>query len=202
VADLTYRLLDRGETMQEGDEALAKGESEKWEPIPHWSIGMPYRASNNPVRRVSDVSLNAESVIERLQARIEHSAYFNGVRFARLWHWAHEELSEALKSRFFCIVANGTADHMEQPTYAQQMNMLRHRAERAEAELAKLRAAAGVSVVPDAAVLGWLNPDTGKTCSLDEKHSMEKHQGLPGITVAKGFCIPLVAAGVGEVPRG
>jgi hypothetical protein len=51
-------------------------------------------------------------------------------------------------------------------------------------------------------VLGWLNPDTGKTCSLDEKHSMEKHQGLPGITVAKGFCIPLVAAGVGEVGRG
>lgn len=142
---MNYRLLDRGETMQEGDEALASTKDEKWEPIPHWSIGMPYRSSNNPVRRLLDVSLDSESVIERLQARIEHSAYFNGVRFARLWHWAHEELNETLKSRFFCIVANGTADHMEQPTYAQQMNRLRHRAELAEEELAKLRGTAGVS---------------------------------------------------------
>lgn len=141
---MNYRLLDRGETMQEGDEALAKGEAEKWEPIPHWSIGMPYRPSNNTVRRVLDVRLDAESVIERLQARIEHSAYFYGVRLARLWHWAHEELDETQKSRYFCIVANGTADHMEQPTYAQQMNTLRHRAEAAEAELAKLRVASGV----------------------------------------------------------
>lgn len=133
--------------MQQGDEALADPKVEKWEPIPHWSIGMPYRSSNNPVRRELDVKLDAESAIERLQARIEHSAYFNGVRFARLWHWAHEELTEELKSRFFNIVANGTADHMEQPTYAQQMNSLRHRAELAEEELAKMRAASGVPLL-------------------------------------------------------
>lgn len=60
----------------------------------------------------------------------------------------------------------------------------------------------GVEAVSDAAVLGWLNPDTGKTCSVDEKHSMEKHQGLPGVTIAKGFRIPLVAAGVGAVDGG
>jgi hypothetical protein len=44
------------------------------------------------------------------------------------------------------------------------------------------------------AILGWLNPDTGKTCSADEKHSMVKHQGMPGLHIAKGFSIPLVAA--------
>jgi len=143
---MSYRLLDRGETMQRGDEALADPKNDKWGPIPHWHIGMPNRASNNPVRRVLDVSLDAESVIERLQARIEHSNYFNGVRFARLWHWAHEELSEDLKRRFFSIVANGTADPNEHPNYAQQFNMMKHRAELAEEELAKLRAAYGVKV--------------------------------------------------------
>lgn len=63
-------------------------------------------------------------------------------RSQRLWKWAHEELSEPLKTRYFNIVANGTADWLEQPEYAQQYNAMKHRAERAEAELAQLRAAA------------------------------------------------------------
>mgnify|MGYP000898457087 CR=1 FL=1 len=141
---MNYRLLDRGETMQEADEVLADAKAETWEPIEHWRIGMPYRPSNSPVRRALEVPLNRDAVIERLQARIEHSDYFHGVRFARLWHWAHEELDEAQKKRYFSIVANGTADQMESPNYAQQMNMLRHRAEQAEEELAKLRAAHGL----------------------------------------------------------
>lgn len=40
---MNYRLLDRGETMQEADEVLADAKAETWEPIEHWRIGMPYR---------------------------------------------------------------------------------------------------------------------------------------------------------------
>jgi hypothetical protein len=54
--------------------------------------------------------------------------------------------------------------------------------------------------VPDAAILGWLNPDTGKTCSAAEKLSMENHQGAPGKTIAAGFSVPLVRAGSDGVP--
>lgn len=55
-------------------------------------------------------------------------------RSQRLWKWAHEELSEPLKTRYFNIVANGTADWLEQPEYAQQYNALKYRTERAEEE--------------------------------------------------------------------
>jgi hypothetical protein len=57
----------------------------------------------------------------------------------RLWQWAHEELSEPLKTRYFNIVANGVADVMEQPTYAQQFNVMKSRAIKAEAERDNLR---------------------------------------------------------------
>lgn len=61
-------------------------------------------------------------------------------RDRRLWSWAHEELSEELKSRYFNIVANGTADYKEQPIYAQQFNVMKHRAKKAEAEVERLKA--------------------------------------------------------------
>lgn len=60
-------------------------------------------------------------------------------REVRLWHWAHEELNEEQKNRYFNIVANGTADVYEVPTYAQQYNSLKHEAERLKKEVAKLR---------------------------------------------------------------
>ncbi|MCG6990774.1 hypothetical protein LDP20_02775 [Pseudomonas aeruginosa] len=69
------------------------------------------------------------------------------VRHERLWHWAHEELSEEQKRRYFNIVANGTAEHNEPPIYAQQICRMKHRAESAEQELAALRAR--VVVVPE-----------------------------------------------------
>ena len=60
-------------------------------------------------------------------------------RSQRLWQWAHEELSEPLKTRYFNIVANGTADWLEQPEYAQQYNALKYRTEKAEGDRATLR---------------------------------------------------------------
>jgi len=78
--------------------------------------------------------------IERLNDRLEFHYERAAQREQRLWQWAHEELSEPLKTRYFNIVANGTADVMEQPVYAQQFNMMKHRAESAESERDSLRA--------------------------------------------------------------
>ncbi|WAC72110.1 hypothetical protein OU995_21450 [Roseateles sp. SL47] len=64
-----------------------------------------------------------EELTRKHQYHLERSAQ----RSQRLWQWAHEELTEPLKTRYFNIVANGTADVMESPTYAQQYNLLRHR---------------------------------------------------------------------------
>lgn len=79
-----------------------------------------------------------KAAIQTAEERLEHCQYFHGVREKRLWHWAHEELNENQKTRYFNIVANGTASVHESPTYAQQFNTLKHRAETAEAEVERL----------------------------------------------------------------
>lgn len=79
-------------------------------------------------------------VVKRLHGRLEHTRYWYGTRHERLWHWAHAELDEQQRSRFFSIVANGTADTNEPPTFAQQFNQMKWRMEKAEAELAALKA--------------------------------------------------------------
>lgn len=86
---------------------------------------------------IARLTTDLDDAKEILAYRDERSAQ----RWQRLWQWAHEELSEPLKTRYFCIVANGTADVMESPTYAQQFNQMKHRAESAEAEVARLSVA-------------------------------------------------------------
>lgn len=83
--------------------------------------------------------LVAAALIKRLVRRVEHTTSWYGSRFDRLWHWAHAELDEAQKTRYFNIVANGTASADEPPTFAQSYNILKYRLEAAEAKLAKLR---------------------------------------------------------------
>jgi len=78
--------------------------------------------------------------LEDLQSVFDYTKERRAQISHRLWVWAHEELSEPLKTRYFNIVANGTADVMEQPTYAQQYNGMKHRAEAAENERDQLRA--------------------------------------------------------------
>jgi hypothetical protein len=82
----------------------------------------------------------ARAELKRLQDKAEFITERRAQKSHRLWAWAHEELSEPLKTRYFNIVANGTADVMEQPTYAQQYNGQKYRAEAAEAERDTLRA--------------------------------------------------------------
>ena len=93
--------------------------------------------------RIAELEVELKATSDKLQ---DLQSTFDYVRerraqiYHRLWVWAHEELSEPLKTRYFNIVANGTADVMEQPTYAQQYNAQKHRADAAEAERDQLRA--------------------------------------------------------------
>lgn len=77
--------------------------------------------------------------VDQLMSRLEHTRYWYATRHQRLWHWAHAELAEPQRTRYFSIVANGTADVNEPPTYAQQFNVMKWRMEEAERQLAALR---------------------------------------------------------------
>lgn len=79
----------------------------------------------------------AETLLE-LHSRLEHTDYWYGTRMARLFDWAHAELSEEQRTRYFSIVANGTADVMEPPTYAQQYNQMKWRLEQALEQVRRL----------------------------------------------------------------
>lgn len=83
---------------------------------------------------------DAAKLVKRLHSSLDHTRYWYGTRHERLWHWAHEELNEQQRNRYFSIVANGTADMTEPPTYAQQFNQMRWRMEAAEKERDQLRA--------------------------------------------------------------
>lgn len=54
--------------------------------------------------------------IKKAQNALAFTEQWYGVRHERLWHWAHAELNEEQKRRYFNIVANGTAEHSEPPT--------------------------------------------------------------------------------------
>lgn len=86
-----------------------------------------------------DLMHEAADLLERVHSSLEFTRYWYITRHERLWQWAHAELNEQQRERYFSIVANGIADMNEPPTYAQQYNMMKHRMERAEAELAALR---------------------------------------------------------------
>jgi hypothetical protein len=78
----------------------------------------------------------APDLVRRLQETVEHTNYFYGHRMQRLEQFAKER---GLWPEFAAILANGTLDVTEPPTYAQQLNDMRHRAEKAEREVRELR---------------------------------------------------------------
>jgi hypothetical protein len=78
--------------------------------------------------------------VDQVMCSLEHTRYWYAIRHERLWHWAHAELTEPQKTRYFSILANGTADVNEPPpTYAQQFTAMKFRMEEAERQLAALR---------------------------------------------------------------
>lgn len=126
--------------------------------------------------------------IKKAQNALAFTEQWYGVRHERLWHWAHAELNEEQKRRYFNIVANGTAEHSEPPTFAQQLCRTKHRYECAEKEVAALRAR--VVVVPERKLLNagvpGLNRNSGWNACLDELAR------LNGKTVSEGLLRRLV----------
>lgn len=75
---------------------------------------------------------------------LEFAHEWYGCRWERLRALIRERAPE-IEAAACCVMANGTADVDEPPTYAQQMNALRH-------ENARLRAAVGAAL---ALLRGW-----------------------------------------------
>ncbi|WP_216823218.1 hypothetical protein [Pseudomonas aeruginosa] len=134
--------------------------------------------------------------VEKAQNALAFTEQWHGVRYERLWHWAHAELDEEQKRRYFNIVANGTAEHSETPTYAQQLCRMKHRYECAEKEAAALRAR--VAVVPDrlprsSDIAAIHQHSIGWNACLDELAR------LNGLTVSESALDTLRKAASGEV---
>ncbi|HCF3534151.1 TPA: hypothetical protein ACL1QT_004804 [Pseudomonas aeruginosa] len=133
--------------------------------------------------------------VEKAQNALAFTEQWHGVRYERLWHWAHAELDEEQKRRYFNIVANGTAEHSEPPTYAQQLCRMKHRYECAEKEVAALRAR--VVVVPGRkggqSTIPGLHRNRGWNACLDELARIN------GMTVSESALDTLRKAASGEV---
>lgn len=78
--------------------------------------------------------------ITRLEKRLAFTEQWNANRFETLFHWAHQELVEPQLTQYFNIVANGSSHPDHPPTYAQQFNRMKQRAEEAEKERDQLQA--------------------------------------------------------------
>ncbi|EOG9968330.1 TPA: hypothetical protein OW314_006207 [Pseudomonas aeruginosa] len=135
--------------------------------------------------------------VEKAQNALAFTEQWHGVRYERLWHWAHAELDEEQKRRYFNIVANGTAEHSEPPTYAQQLCRMKHRYECAEKEAAALRAR--VAVVPDASTV-YAALDARERLFTSPENiqvALEAQSRLNGLTVSEGLlrrlCEPLLS---------
>ncbi|QPZ69388.1 hypothetical protein [Pseudomonas aeruginosa] len=146
------------------------------------------------------VTLEAEAQefreeIKKAQNALAFTEQWYGVRHERLWHWAHAELNEEQKRRYFNIVANGTAEHSEPPTFAQQLCRAKHRYECAEKEVSALRSR--VVVVPERKLLNagvpGLNRNSGWNACLDELAR------LNGLTVRASALDTLRRFATGEV---
>jgi hypothetical protein len=79
----------------------------------------------------------AEAERDRAIDRRDHTVQWYAERLERLKDFAKEH---GHWPEVACIIANGTASPNEPPTYAQQLNMAKHRAEAAEKKLAKAHA--------------------------------------------------------------
>ncbi|WP_446941745.1 hypothetical protein [Pseudomonas aeruginosa] len=137
------------------------------------------------------LAAEAQALREEVAAAQKNLAFteqWYAVRHERLWHWAHEELSEEQKRRYFNIVANGTAEHNEPPIYAQQLCRMKHRAESAEQELAALRAR--VVVVPEPLNEGDARRECGEYGAAMQRGynaCLRELARLNGMTVSEGL---------------
>ncbi len=77
-----------------------------------------------------------ESELAEANRKREWTEQWYAERHELLWHWAHEDKEH--RGGYFQIAANGS-EHGKPPTYAQLLNMAKHRADKAESELTSAR---------------------------------------------------------------
>lgn len=120
---------------REGYEAMMKRRTQRA------AAGIGDEAVAQCAQELADAGMpHAAEMLLELHSKLEHTDYWYGTRMARLFDWAHAELEEPLRLRYFSIVANGTADVMEPPAYAQQYNQMKWRLEQALQEVQRLKA--------------------------------------------------------------
>jgi len=117
--------------IAEMQEELNKLQAESWRLRTAEGDSMTYKAGMENCAQQRD---QAKAEVERISKRLKWNEEWNAGRFETLFHWAHRELSEDLKTQYFNIVANGSSSPMDPPTYAQQMNRLKWKAEAADKE--------------------------------------------------------------------
>lgn len=91
-----------------------------------------------------DQLTGSDEPVAKLQRSVEFTQAWYGVRLQRLDQLMREEAPEEIKHKFFSIVANGTVAMDEPPTYAQQLNRAKWRAEEAERDLNIVRGSLGL----------------------------------------------------------
>lgn len=89
-----------------------------------------FESDSRLIARYRTLAPQLADALERVEDRLEYTQQWYAERCERLWHWAHEDKEH--RSGYFAIMANGTETIHEPPTYAQQMNTLRHALERSE----------------------------------------------------------------------
>lgn len=101
-------------------------------------MGWEHTSAESPLDAAQARIKELESQLERARASHDHTRYWYGCRIERLTALAKEK---GIWREVAAIIANGTADPMEPPTYAQQFNTMVHRMASAERWASKLRGA-------------------------------------------------------------
>jgi hypothetical protein len=117
---------------------------------------------------------------ERKDERVEHCQQWYAERWQELQRWAREDIPHPIRNEFFSIIANGTKGPNAPPNYARQLNVMRHRAERAEAqrnELIKLSRAV-LDGLGGGITARAMNERTKKLSDAVEKGNLNSNRNL------------------------
>lgn len=105
-----------------------------WKAVAQWM----WSAAQVPLlKRIEELKEERDLAIERR----DWTQQWYAQRHQRMDDWMRKEAPEGAKNQYFSIAANGTKDPFEPPTYAQQFNVMKWRAEKAEARIAELESA-------------------------------------------------------------
>ncbi len=108
----------------------------------HESIDDAFRAMSGYISQLEKDLAACRDERDREIERHEHCVYWYGCRIAVLSDWFRAEAKDLpIARQYWNIIANGARDMYAPETYAQQLNRMTHRAEKAEQEREEMRGA-------------------------------------------------------------